>query len=542
MSKTAVAILVFALLVGRVVALEVTYIGEPPESKRQIERLARQPINDSTLVDSIKTLLTGAGHLDARVYLADGRLAVRSGPAYRIQTLHFSGDSTFTVEVGEVFDRRRFQATIDGALENLSEDGYIFSAARVQAFRREGNQVRVELHLTRGPLVVLGETVYAGLTRTRTAVVNRYIPLQCGQPLTTRNLQQVERAAATIPFVSFRPPVKIRPRPGYTTADLEFEFAEKRQFHLQGGGGYVPDADAGLVWSLDMAFTNLFGRGREVTILSERRERDRNVLDLGYSQPLFLLGLGTLKLELLTRDYRQQFYEFAVSGAYTMRLNANLSTGLNLGYKTVTPAGEEPAYDRLLAGFNLRRESLDDLLNPAAGIALSWSIEYAHRRYSDDNPNSTAQRQAVSDTRTRLSADWYRRVRRNLVIHVGVNYAGLETSESLPPVSELIFVGGPGTVRGFRNEQFAALRTACGTFEPRYRFEEGHLFLFYDGAWISNRRRDGESVVSEELYRYGYGLGLAIHDRQRAVKLSVGWNREAAFDQPRLSVEFSTDI
>ena len=523
-------------------ALEVTYLGEPPENKRQIERLARQPISDSSLVDSIKTLLTGAGHLDARVCLADGRLAVRSGPTYHIQTLHFSGDSDFTANVAGVFDRRSFKASVDGVLERLSEHGYIFAAVRVLAFHREGDRVRAELQLNRGPLVVLGETIYAGLTRTEPEVVSRYVPLQGGQPLTTRNLQQAERAAATIPFVSFRPPVRIRPRPGYTTADLEFEFSEKRQFRLHGGGGYVPDADAGLVWSLDMAFTNLFGRGRVVTILSERRERDRNVLNLGYSQPLFLLGVGALEFGLLTRDYRQQFYEFAVSGVYTMRLNTNLSTGLNVGYKTVTPAVEKPAYDRLLAGFNLRRESLDDLLNPATGLALEWSIEYAHRRYSGNDPDSTVEKRVLSDTRTSLSADWYHRVWRNLVTHVGMNYAGLETSESLPPVSELIFVGGPGTVRGFRNEQFAALRTAYGTFEPRYRFEGGHLFLFYDGAWISNRRSGGESAVSEELYRYGYGLGLAIRDRQRAVKLSVGWNREAAYDQPRLSVEFSTDI
>ncbi len=192
MNRTVAIIFVLALLAGRAVALDVTWVGESPENKRHIERLARQPISDSTLVDSVKTLLTGEGYFDALVHAADGQLVVRSGSRYRIETLQFSGDTSFTVKAGEVFDRRSFQATVEGVLDRLSEDGYIFSAVRVQAFHTDGDQVRAELQLSKGPLVVLGETIYAGLTRTEPAVVGRYVPLQSGQPLTTRNLRKIE--------------------------------------------------------------------------------------------------------------------------------------------------------------------------------------------------------------------------------------------------------------------------------------------------------------------------------------------------------------
>ena len=68
----------------------------------------------------------------------------------------------------------------------------------------------------------------------------------------------------------------------------------------------------------------------------------------------------------------------------------------------------------------------------------------------------------------------------------------------------------------------------------------------YDGAYLNNRvlRSDDsiEPVETVEQYRHGYGLGLAIVEPGRHLRLSLSWNPESAFDQPRLSIEFSADI
>ena len=124
----------------------------------------------------------------------------------------------------------------------------------------------------------------------------------------------------------------------------------------------------------------------------------------------------------------------------------------------------------------------------------------------------------------------------------GFNYRGLETGETEPPLSELYLIGGPGTLRGFRNDRFVAQRTAFASVEPRLRFRTAYLFLFYDGAYLNRRTVADSGTVTNEDYRYGYGLGLAVADANRSVKLSLGWNEETGFDQPRLSIELQSDL
>ncbi|MDH3937873.1 MAG: outer membrane protein assembly factor, partial [candidate division Zixibacteria bacterium] len=130
-----------------------------------------------------------------------------------------------------------------------------------------------------------------------------------------------------------------------------------------------------------------------------------------------------------------------------------------------------------------------------------------------------------------------------LVTKLGVRYLGYLTDEPLPPTSELFLIGGPRSLRGFRNENFPAVHAVIGTVEPRFRFESGYLYLFHDGAYLNNRvRRFDGSVYTEERYRHGYGVGLAVIGPGSRLRLSLGWNPESAIDQPRLSIEFSADI
>ena len=96
---------------------------------------------------------------------------------------------------------------------------------------------------------------------------------------------------------------------------------------------------------------------------------------------------------------------------------------------------------------------------------------------------------------------------------------------------------------GYRNDQFAVQRAAWFTLEPRWRFGSGAGFVFYDGAYLNRRVAEADNgIATEELYRDAFGVGLIVLDARRSVELSLGWNRDAAFDQPRLSVRLSSDL
>jgi hemolysin activation/secretion protein len=153
------------------------------------------------------------------------------------------------------------------------------------------------------------------------------------------------------------------------------------------------------------------------------------------------------------------------------------------------------------------------------------------------------ERIVFNETRTNVSLRFYYPLLKSLVGHLGLGYSGMETSEIFPPESELIFIGGPGTLRGYRNEQFLAQRTATGTMEPRLRFDQGYLFFFYDAAYINRPIPDTDgNARTDEFYRDGYGFGVALLNSEKSLKMSLGWNRDLTFDQPRISIQFAADI
>jgi len=542
MKRLALYILSAVMMAVSSYGATVVYRRDRPVIFKRIERLAaKRPVNQ-TLADSVVSLLGGEGYVDARVEQQGDSLIVDAGSRARLERIVVDGDSTFEVAVGGYFTARTLRESLEAQLERFYDQGYYYAAFEIKSVQRSGPAVTVHADLNRGPLVRVADLRLTGIGRSNPDVIRRLLPVRRGDTLTPAALSTAEAVAEKIDYLTFLPPIRVMPQPGYRTAALEFEFREKKQVRVEGSGGYVPDNSTGLVWSLRFGFTNLFGGGRQATVHSERREKGRNSFELTYRQPLFLIGVDRLGLSVRTRDYRDQFYEFEAESKYATAVGAAWSGGLGLGYKTVSPADRQPSFARYSLAVSVGHTTFAPPSNPASGWGLDWSLTYAHRRYSDDSLSEPDSPVVFNDTRTDLSLAMVRSLRR-LAMFFRAGYLGYRTEEPLPPLSELFLIGGPGSLRGYRNEQFAAIHAALFTIEPRLRFEHSYLFLFYDGAYLNNRVRDDNGVVGvQERYRDSFGFGLAVMQPGRRLKLSLGWNPELPVDQPRLSVEFSADL
>ncbi len=519
---------------------DVVFVGPPPSNKKALERQAQR---NTASVDSLKALLSDAGYLDAGVSVERDRYTIEAGLRSTIEKIIWSGVSPDTISLRLPFTRETIEAVIEDRLGSYQRDGYFYASATITQLSRQGTAVTIDISINPGPMLPLEDAVYTGLVRTRPEMIDRYILLTPGEPLSESIIREAEREARSIPFVDFNPPATIRPKPGYTGADLEFVFSEKRQALFSGGGGYVPDNSTSFVWDLNLRFQNFFGGGRQIDLKSERREQDRQILDIAYRQPVFFFGVGEASFNVATRDYRDRFYEFALNTGYTARLSTDFSAGIGFGWRSIEPSDNMPSYSSFSSSFTIERDNIDNPLNPVSGLSVTWTITYGYRRYSDDSLAIVPQRTSFNETRNSVSIHAYRPLGGPLVGQASFGYVGLETNESLPPLAELYYIGGPGTIRGYRNEQFTAVRSAYGGFEPRLRFDSGYMFVFYEGAYVNNRVSDNAGGVrTDEFYRSSYGLGAAIIDAARSVKISLGWNPDSSFDQPRLSLEFSSEI
>jgi len=516
-------------------AREAGFEGPRPVNAAAVERAARQP---AVSLDSLERMLQTEGYMDAAVSQEEGRVRVRAGDRARLRVATvISGADTTALRLEAWFREAEVTRLIDSLLDRQRECGYYYASITISGIERSGDDIMLYMSLVPGPVMRLGEVHYLGLRRTKPATAVRYLTANAGDSLTDRYLVRLEREAAEIPWLRFLPPATVRPLPGFTSADVELQFVEERPLRLDVGGGYIPDtSEATVVWHVDARLNNLFGGGRRARVLSERRDKDRRLLQVSYLQPLFFAGRAEGRIEAATRDYRTLFYEFALRAGYAVRLAQGVTAGVDLEYRGVEPAEGGRSYDAYAAGFSARWDRVDEPLNPANGFEARTTISYGHRKYARGAAGE-GERTQYGETRTVFEARVYRRIAGPLAACAGLGYRGFETSEDFPPPAELNLIGGPGTLRGYRNEQFAALRAVLATIEPRIRFGAGYAFGFYDGAFLSNRVSAAGGGRTEESYRSGFGGGVALTDGVRAVTVALGWNPEVPFREPRLSIE-----
>ena len=117
-------------------------------------------------------------------------------------------------------------------------------------------------------------------------------------------------------------------------------------------------------------------------------------------------------------------------------------------------------------------------------------------------------------------------------------YRGIESSEEYVPLSEQFYVGGAGTIRGYRENQFHGRRIAYARSELRLgksRRENGYLFV--DGGYVLQESLDSTGVVAKtDEYPVGYGFGLRTESRVGNIDISFGVGEELSLRQTKVHV------
>lgn len=500
--------------------------------------LGRYGVNEQSVdrigVDSLRTILVGKGYLDAEVAWRGDTVEISPGQLCSFDRMVVQGDSNIAIEVSGPFTRASLDDAVNAVLEQYYARGYYFARGAVSALERNGTKILVRLRVTPGPVVALNRLVIEGLKRTKSSVVERELMAQPGDTLTEELISRIARRSRAVKYLQYLPPITITPLAGYGQADITVRFAERPQMNLAGGIGYQNDQAEALLWNLSLQIPNLFGEGKQVSLRSERRQKGRNLLDLAYSQPSNWLGRSELRAEISTRDYREQFYEFTARAGIDIELAQGSTLGILGGWKRVEPV-DSTGYSHYEVGLGFERSVLDDPVNPSTGYSLNTSVTYAYRAIDQDSARAG---RGFNNTRASLSASLFRPLPGALVLMTQLAYRGVETEDESLPISEQYWFGGPGSLRGYQQEQFAAQRGVYAAVEPRWKFRGGYLFGFWDGALLQIPLA-GETA---EIYRQGFGGGIALVTPERAVQLSLGWNPELSFDQPYLSVTFLSGL
>ena len=498
---------------------------------------------DSARVDAFRRTLIDNGYIDSRLILHDSAgaktVTVSFGRLYKIGRIYINGDVHDTLDINANFDAYEADNPLDSVIESFQERGYYYAGITPREYLAHDGFLDIKMSFLIGPVVTVSSLNYAGLIRTDRNLLRHYVRISEGDTIKPGTMAEIKRNLDEAEFISLAAEPRIVPDPGYRTGQISIEFNEIRQFRFEGSGGYVPDDDGYFLWYINTRMRNIFGGGRDIGLMVDRREKNKATFSVDYAQPVFMLGMDKAGLGLATRDYRDQFYEFSVESFYDTRLNRNLTATIALGWKNVEPEDDTTAsHEVYSAGFGVRAGSEKRINTINGGVAVRWRIDYNSRRYKNSGGLAESGRTVYNDTRNVLTVQASRRWFGPVAGYARFVLKDIASSEKPIPLSEQFFFGGPGSLRGYRNDQFAAQRLFIISPELRWFYSKaGYFYSFYNAAWYESYRAGvGDMIEKFDDIVSGFGLGINLQSGERLLKIEFSWGEGDAVDEPRLNV------
>ncbi len=494
---------------------------------------------------------------------------VVEGKRVRIGEVTLTGNEHFSeVEIRDQLNLRqgkRFTTVnLEQGLERIqtlySEYGYPKIEITPENFQFSAETGTVDFHLNirEGAQVQMGEVKVSGLKKTKTDVALREIPVKPNQRFDQRDIDASYRRLRNLGyFYQINPNVL---EAGATEEKINFHarVTEAKTGRLSGVIGYAPpdsEADAApqLTGVLEARETNLLGTGRQVNFYW--KSGLLKIFRLGYAEPWIFGKPVTIGIEY--GQFKQQnpnrtqlsgisnndteVVSEEQSGSVSAMTNFGrvFEGSMTLGYKRINvpntglPATPTPSFDAQTPVFSNPNAVTSTQLTPYSGT--KYSVAFRLTRDTRDyflNPtrgrrDSVAIEVSRSDFQLRkvwLSLQQYFPTWRKQTIAVELHGAAA-WGVNIPP-TELFYLGGATTLRGYDEDWFSGPRRVYANLE--YRFLVGpdsQIFVFTDLGAVTLI----ETPSVFDRLRVGYGVGARLESKGGILRINYGL---AAGDSP----------
>jgi outer membrane protein insertion porin family len=370
---------------------------------------------------------------------------------------YFGGSAFFGTGSRFQNGHRYSLALEDQAIQTLSEiygnQGYVYAFVSPERTINDQNRtVDITFSIVEGVQAFLNRLEFRGNYRTKDRVLRRNFTLVEGQVFNTTLLRSSISRLQYLAYIDDVMP-EIEPQMDPSLINVEISLADNRQTEIQLAGGY--SGYNRLYGTLGLSEHNLFGRGQELSVQATSGERsetirfsftDEWVMDRPYYGS-FSLWNTREKYDYSTQRKRgaSLFTGRTFGRAFSSRIGYTLER--NKVYD-ISPSADDSVKD--LEGTQVTSSlthvwilnTLDSRLDPSKGFYGSASIQYAGGIFGGDNDFFKS---ALS-----MSNHWALPRRLVFAVQGRISYAdGLRGQEL--PFYELYRLGGPNTVRGYRD-------------------------------------------------------------------------------------------
>lgn len=444
-------------------------------------------------------------------------------------------------EPGGPFDPGLLDRGMKQLLSEYDSAGYPFIQVWFDSVSvdREMRAVDMALFVADGGQKRLVNVIFEGLKKTREPVALKMSGLKIGDEYSGRKLADAARRLRALGvFTSVgAPAVTLAPDGGGVESRIAVEEPERTNT-FQVALGYAkeegerPRVFSGLA-SLD--FRNLGGSLKDLSVFWQNDGAERSETSIRFTDRLFLgraLGIG-FSLEQIGLDTLYTWQSAGVECTIPLGSAGRQSWAITAsahGDRSVFSEGVLKRSWRLRAsgGLSFRWGSAVDRLHLELGGRLTYAGKKQYRR-TDGGDDTISQYIFAARVQSGIALGFAR-------LHNETSYRGIRSDESLVPLSEQFYLGGAGSLRGYRENQFHGIRTALARTELRVGpGGNENAYLFVDAGYVLEVR-EGAAVETRDLFRAGYGFGLRTISRVGDVDLSFGVGEKLSLQQTKVHV------
>ncbi len=477
------------------------------------------------------------------------KVKIREGKRLRIGNLSIIGNKLFSdskilrelrLRKGQFFSRILLETGIERIQLLYSEHGHpnVEIEPVGMSLAADRGSLNFGLQIREGNKVRLSDIKVSGNEKTKSDVILREIPIKKNDYYDQRKIDQSYHRLRNLGYFHNINPNLLEEGTTEDSIIFHAKVTEGRTGRLVGILGYAPPAEGSesvpqLTGLVEFSEKNLIGTGRDVHF--QWKSGLLKTFRIGYKEPWILgkpisLGIAYSQLNQRNPFNDSESEEKAANISGNTKFGGYYEGEITLGYKRIMFEDILPQFpvstpqDPLSSNINstkvnpstaiergtkysvtlrLTRDSRDYFLNPTRGRRDSFAVELSRSEF-------------------KLRKIWidlqqYFQTWENQIFAIEVHGAAA-WGINFPP-TELFYLGGATTLRGYDEDWFSGPRRVYANLE--YRFLVGRnsqIFTFVDIGSVTFIERPS---VFDKL-RVGYGFGTRLESKNGIIQLDYG--------------------
>ncbi|MCH6574591.1 MAG: BamA/TamA family outer membrane protein, partial [Bacteroidetes bacterium] len=456
------------------------------------------------------------------------RLVINEGPLYSTGESKITGETEFVrinipSRIGEPINIKLVRIDAKDIISRLADEGHPHSVVEViPVIRNSGNgaQVDFEFNVITGEAVILDTVIFRGNKTTQPQFLMSEMRFKRSELYSKTKVDRKLSVLNRLGYISDAKQIGIGRQKDRTEA-LVVELVESNANRLNGIIGFIPEDRNGqggfITGLLEFNFGNLFGSGRELDAHWEKIDRNSEEINLSYDEP-FPFGYPVkpgISFSQLVQDssYIKRDLELRIKIPLTFNLGifANAAREkVNAREFGIRELGLSD-YSALSLPGRFNFDDRDFIFNPMSGVYYETSVTRTSRKEAGIG--------RITGRRFGIRAEYYQKLTERSLLAITINGYESRYNNSSVPFSELYRVGGAGSLRGYREDQFRGARVGWTNIE--YRVITGKLsrmFIFGDAGFISGTPNGRD----ESKLSYGAGIRLTTAIGQIGIDYGIG--------------------